>query len=480
MSSKIKELFLSTSLYGIGGVSIRVIGFLLLPFYLKYLSPAEYGVVEIVNTLMTVLTIILGFGMSSAVFREYYREDNELYKKRIIGTAFIFLVISDVIIISVLLLLKTTLSRILIGVEGHDYIFSLILINVFFLATLNLTLAVVRANEKPLQFSLYNVVRTILYATVNLVLVSFFKRGYIGVVEGICFSTIATVIISSPVLFRNISLKFSLNALKRMLTFGIPIVFSGLSVWVLNLTDRYMLKFLLSPEIAYTQIGIYSLAAKLSTIGKMIIIQPFELSWGVAMFKHEKSSDATDFYAQTFKYFVIIAALFYTITVLFSENVIKLLSSNSNYCEAFEIVPFLTGSAMFSGIFIVLSVGLTLTYKNRYSSIATIVAACLNIFLNLILIPHFYIKGAAIASLVSSVIMVIMQYLFSQKFYRIKYNLKLFSLVLLTQIAIAVCSTNINLSLPLKFILFIIVSVLLLAIGNINVLRLIRRNRGTI
>lgn len=469
MSSKIKSLFSQTSLFSIGGLSIKLISFLMLPLYLAYLTPADYGVVEIVNILISVLTIVLGFGISSAVFREYYREDNEEYQKGIIGTAFVFLLAVDIILVLILLLLRSFLAPVLLGVDGQNYVYTLVVFNTFFAVLLGINFAVIRAKEKPLYFTFFNIIRTIVYAVVNIYLIVKLNRGYIGVCEGIAFSTFVTFLISSPILFKNMKLTISTEVLTNILKFGLPLIVSGLSLWILNLTDRYMLKYLLPETIALTQVGIYSLAAKFSSIAKFIIIQPFSLSWGVAMYKHEKEDDAKTFYANTFKYFVLIEAVFYVVTVILAQPVIQMMTKNVSYLMAYKIVPYLTASAMFSGLFMLLSVGLTLTYKNKMASLATIIAAALNVVLNLALIPKYMIAGAALASIISTLVMVILQYLFAQAQYRISYNMKLLGACVIICTFVSVFILNFTPSVLLRMIILLISVSAILMIGRFKI-----------
>lgn len=455
MSSKIKTLFSQTGIYSLGSMSIKLISFLMLPIYLKFLSPADYGVLEIASIITNILIIILGFGMFSALFREYYREDDEAYRKKIAGTAFVFLLAVNIIIVLILLLSRKWISNLILGIPNQEYVFILIVANVFLLIFLNIVLSLFRAQEKPILYSLTNLIRTVFYVSINIYLVAYLKRGYVGALEGIFLSTAIILLLSCPILIKNITLKISVSALKRMLKFGLPLVVSGLSLWVLNLTDRFMLKFLLPEDIALTQVGIYSLAAKFSLVGKMLIVMPFSMSWGVAMFKHEKEEDARQFYANTFKYFILIASLFYVATVIFSQNIIHLLTDNIEYYEAYKAIPFLTGSAMFIGVFMLLSVGLTLTYKNKFSALATTIAAILNVTLNLILIPKYLITGAAIASIVSAFVMLALQYFFAQHVYRIKYNIVLFFFLLLLNSFIAYFCLVFHVSISVKIIFMI-------------------------
>ena len=53
-------------IYGIGGLVSRIVAVLLLPVYTHYLTPADYGKIETLIALTTVLGIILRAGISSA------------------------------------------------------------------------------------------------------------------------------------------------------------------------------------------------------------------------------------------------------------------------------------------------------------------------------------------------------------------------------------------------------------------------------
>jgi O-antigen/teichoic acid export membrane protein len=415
------------------------------------------------------LTIVLGFGVSSAVFREYYREDDEEYKKKIIGTAFSFVFISGFLIVIILISLRSYIAPLLLGVEKQSYLFTLLLVNTFFAVLLGINYAVIRAKEKPILFTIFNILRTCIYAVVNVYLLTVLKRGYVGVCEGLTISTIITFIASSPILVSNMKVTFDRTILKNILSFGLPLIVSGLSLWVLNLTDRYMLKFLLPSAIAFSSVGIYSLAAKLAILSKMIIVQPFSLSWGVAMYKHEKAGDAKEFYAKTFKLFVIIEALFFIGTVVLAQPVIELLAKNAAFHCAYRVVPLLTASAMFNGLFMLLSVGLTLTYKNKLASVATMIAAGLNVGLNFILIPEFQIMGAASASVISAVVMVILQYYFAQKNYKIPYKLSLLAVCVLICLVVTVTVMQFNPSIFVRIMLIIASGVAVMKIGRIQI-----------
>ncbi|MEM1002522.1 MAG: oligosaccharide flippase family protein, partial [Bacteroidota bacterium] len=93
--SALKSLFKQTFIYGLATVLPRMLSFLLVPLYTseKVLgSPAEYGTVSLIFSYFVLFNVILAYGMETAFFRFYNKEDN---KDKVIGTSSISLVISS-------------------------------------------------------------------------------------------------------------------------------------------------------------------------------------------------------------------------------------------------------------------------------------------------------------------------------------------------------------------------------------------------
>ena len=100
-----------------------------------------------------------------------------------------------------------------------------------------------------------------------------------------------------------------------------------------------------------------------------------------------------------------------------------LVAQNSEYYEAYKIVPLLSFSIILHGFYTVISVGVILTKKTKYVIISNYSAAIVNIFLNLLMIPKYGMMGAAIASVIAYVINSILLFNFAQKSYYIKYKI---------------------------------------------------------
>ena len=69
-------------IYGLGNIATKIVSILLLPLYTAYLTPSDYGVLQICNVLNSIIVIILVMGSSSALFKVYYNESNSENRKQ--------------------------------------------------------------------------------------------------------------------------------------------------------------------------------------------------------------------------------------------------------------------------------------------------------------------------------------------------------------------------------------------------------------
>ena len=107
MSTSTKKLGINSVIYIFAEVSIKGIGFLLIPIYTRYLTPQDYGIVALVTSVTAFLSIFYLLGLPAAIRRFYFTDPtNESYVKRLWGTNITFIIIISFIATFVLILLK--------------------------------------------------------------------------------------------------------------------------------------------------------------------------------------------------------------------------------------------------------------------------------------------------------------------------------------------------------------------------------------
>ncbi len=423
MKNALIKIVKHSSVYGIGNFATKAIAFFLIPLYTSYLTPADYGVLQICNVTNSLLTIILLLGMNSSLFRVYFNTDNLENRKTIFSSTYAVYFAFSAIIIVPLLFFANPLSRLIIGNHGSQYLLTIVILSAFFEGIYNLELAYLRAEEKPVIFVISSIIKIIFYVLMNILFVVHLKRNYVGVREVNLMSILLIVIISLPIILKGINFKVSFAYIKDVVKIGVPLGIGAIAIWVLTLTDRFMLKVLLPESIAMTQVGLYSLGAKFSMLIKMLLVSPFMLSWGTLMFSYQNNPNAKELYKKVLNYFVFVAGFVFLIFTIFAKDIIMLVAQNAEYYDAYKIVPLLSFSMILHGFYTVISVGVILTKKTKYVIISNYSAAILNIILNFLLIPKYGMLGAAIASVIAFILNSVILYNFAQKCYFIKYKI---------------------------------------------------------
>jgi O-antigen/teichoic acid export membrane protein len=444
-------------IYGLGNIGTKIIAIVLLPLYTAYLTPADYGVLQICNVLSSIIVTIIVMGSSSALFKVYYEDKNEENRRIILGTTVIFYIISAALLLIPLIILRKSIAPILIGGEQSNYLLVLVIFAAYLEGLISLGLAILRANEKSVTYAIFSIVRLIIYIGLNICFVAVLHRNYIGVKEATLIALIISFIVIFILTYKKIRWKFNRNYIKDILIIGIPLAIGGLASWVLNMTDRYMLKFLLPENIALIQVGLYSLGAKIASFIHFILVAPFMLSWGALMYSYQNDPHAKQIYRSVLNIFAIIAGILFLFISFFSPEIINLIAKNKDYLSAYKVVPYLAFSKVLFGVYMVFTVGVTLTRNTKYITLANTIAALLNIGLNFLFIPYYGMMGAAVASLISFIVRTVILYYYAQKNYFIPFEIIRITGLLLILLSIGIVQNYLSIHYLIKIILFILI-----------------------
>ena len=100
--SREKNLAKNTIIITIGKICTQLITFFLLPLYTGILSTEEYGAVDLLNTLVSLLLPIVTFQVEQAVFRELIEVRGKNDKESRIISSAVITVISTQILLNIL------------------------------------------------------------------------------------------------------------------------------------------------------------------------------------------------------------------------------------------------------------------------------------------------------------------------------------------------------------------------------------------
>lgn len=227
--------------------------------------------------------------------------------------------------------------------------------------------------------------------------------------------------------------------METMMRYAYPVLIAGIAFSINETFDRILLDYLLPPDIAETEIGMYSACYKIALF-MTLFATAYKLGIEPYFFRHAKSEKPQENYARILEFFVIFGAVILLTVVVFADLLKPIIVRSEAYWEAMWIVPIILMANLCLGIYHNLSVWYKITDRTKYGAYISTFGAIITLVLNFWLIPIIGYKGSAVATLSAYASMMLLSYYFGKKYYPIPYNLKKLGLYLMASVVFSVLS----------------------------------------
>ena len=431
MYELIKKTFSNTLIYSLGNLSTKLTGFILIPFYTKYLPINSYGVFGILEVASTALIAIFGLNLYSALARWYYDKEYKDIQGAIFYTTTVSLVIFTAAVTLPLLLLGEDISRLLFDSSEHAVVVRIMIITSMVQIITTLPATLMRLQDKPGMFVTTNIVRLLVILLLTLYFLASLEIGLKGIFLAQMAGNVVYMIMVTRFSFRNFLPVFHLKALKEMLQFSLPLLYASISALVILMADKYILR--VSSGLAST--GVYSFGYKIANTVYYFFVESVNLALSPIVYKLMYEENNRRFYSKIMTYLAFVVLLMVMGISLFNQELILLLARNPAYHAASNIIPIIAFSALFLTMKDTCVRALSIAKKTRIISTIIIVVSLLNLGLNTLLIPMFDIFGASFAFLATQFIYFLLVYWFAQRHYHIPYEIR--KIALMAAIAVA-------------------------------------------
>lgn len=423
MSSN-KSLLKNSSIYSLVQILQKAIGLFLLPVYTSLLSPSDKGITDVVQPLVTFLSIFYTLALNSAVVRFYvdYKE-NDKKLKEFWGTCITFVILNSVIITIILIIFKDVLLLPLAkGINFYPYIV-LGLVSITFNPIYTIFQSTLQAREESSTYGINNLLYFILNLSLNILFVVGLRIGAIGVLLALAITDTVFFVYTLIRFIPTITMKIRKTYLIQALKYSLPLLPHTLSGWAVSMIDRLFLngyEGLASPAI-------YSTGSQFANIINVITtsVNQAYVPWFFSKMKDKEKNEAD--IVKAAEYITIIYCFLAMGMSLFGPEIFKIMVDDA-YSEGWKVIPFLSFAFVFNGIYYFYVNPLFYNKRGvKFIAIGTFTGAILNSLLNIVLIPKYSMMGSALASLISMIISCILVYFISKKIEPIKLNLiKLF------------------------------------------------------
>lgn len=456
----IKRLVKESLIYGLSGYISKSISLFLLPLYTAVLTAEDYGILDLLGTIIVVSTFLILSGTDTSVGYYYFRKEYWHERSKIIISSLYIRLIFSLIAFFIIFIAADYISKLLFGRDLKLFVIITgvtIVFQVFHSFLFNLLRLEFRVWLYTVLSSMHVLISILL--TIYFVLIQ--QQGVYGalIAQAIAYGLI--FIFTLIYVFKRYKFASSIQWSKRILSYGFPLIGTGIAVWVLNSTDRYFLAHFTD----LSSVGIYAVGAKLANIVG-IFGGALQLAWGPYALDIQYESNAKSIYSKVFQlYFIANIILIFGIS-MFAIDILKVFTQ-PEYYDAKAVVPFLCSSVLFSTAYFIVATGINITKKLQHTIWITVTAAAVNIVLNFFLTPSLGPVGAAFCIMLANFLIMSLTYMLSQKFFYIDFKLKNILILLIPAVIIIALSYYFNYNLKVRIILsFIYLFVSIIFIYN--------------
>ena len=400
------SLLKNTSILGISSIATKLITFILIPLYTYCLNKSEYGIVDMLFTIGSVLIPLFTLNIAESIYR--FSMDKNADNDKIVSISFTILlscILSSLIIVPVVSMFPQYS-------DYKVYLYLYVVSAAFFqVLTMNL-----KGQSKLKLFGIGNILSVTFTAVLNILFLVVLKMKIEGYFLAYIISNVLVTIYAIIVgkVFNNLKgYKIDKKLMGEMVKYSIVLVPTTFMWWIINSSDRIMI----SNFIGNDANGIYAVSYKIPSIITSIATI-FNQAWVFTAVDQKDVADKNEYTNQIFKSMYIIMFMIAITITTFLKPFMTIYVSKEFYMS-WVYVPFL----LFGSAFMTLGTFISSSYNVHKDSkgflISGLIGAIINIVLNLVFIPKFGVYGAALATCISYISVYVYRIFDTKKYVRI-------------------------------------------------------------
>ena len=416
LGTELRRLGKHSAIYGFGGLVQRILAVLLLPVYTRYLSPSDYGIVETLIALTTVLVITLRLGITNAFFRFYFDRPDPEHRRLVLRTSFWFTMGMATLGLVVGAAFSREISSVLFGSADEAEVVAAAFVGLWAQMNYEQLTSLFRVEERSVAYVTASLANVALTIGATLALVVALDAGPLGVVVGNFTGTL--LVYAALVGYRReqLGLQFDRGLFREMNRFGMPLVPSALLLWVTNFSDRFFLV-----KLADTQeVGLYSVGVRIAS-AMALLLTAFRTAWPAFAYSIDDDREARGTYAFVLTYLVLVTSWVAATLALVSPWLVEWMAA-PQFARSADVVGPLAFSVVAYAGYVVVVIGVGRARRTQFNWVVTGAAAVVNVALNLLLIPPYGMMGAAVATIAAYVTMFAGMTWWAQRIFPVPYQ----------------------------------------------------------
>lgn len=412
--AKIRTLFEHTLIYGLSSVAGKGINYLLMPIHTYSIGAAtgQYSIVTRLYAATALLTLVLTFGMETAMFRYLNKEDED--KQKVYSTIVTFIGLLSSAFALFVVFFRNPIAD---GLGYSDI--TLGIMSIFLAMSLDafqsIPLAYLRQNNRPLKYmSIYvgkisiivllNFLYFIVFPKFHINFLGIYSPGFELNVVYVFYINLIGSIISTLLLYHEIGIAQFLidkQLMKKLLKYSWPIVLLGIAGQINKSADKLLYPYLDTSARSAVNLSIYGGVVKIAAIMTMLT-QAFRNAYEPIVFGNVKDKNNKDYQAKAMKFYLIFMLLAF-LSVMAFLNILRYLLGG-DYWEGLFVVPIVMTSEIIFGVYYNLSMWYKLIDQTYWGACFSGFSCLIYLIILVVFVPIYGYVACALASLVANTI----------------------------------------------------------------------------
>ena len=412
--ANIRTLFEHTLIYGLSSVAGKGINYLLMPIHTYAIGAAtgQYSIVTRLYAATALLTLVLTFGMETAMFRYLNKEGED--KQRVYSTIVTFIGILSSVLALFVILFRNPIA------EGLGYTdISLGVMSIFLAMSLDafqsIPLAYLRQNSRPIKYMciyvgkvsiivILNYLYFIVFPKLQINVLGIYDQGFSPNIVYVFYINLIGSILSTLLLIHEIrAAQFLIDKqlLKKLMSYGWPIVLLGVAGQINKSADKLLYPYLDTSAQSAVNLSIYGGVVKIAAIMAMFT-QAFRNAYEPIVFGNVTDENNKDYQAKAMKFYLISVLLAYLSVMAFLNLLQYLLGGD--YREGLYVVPIVMASEIIFGVYYNLSMWYKLIDQTYWGAWFSGFSCVLYIMILILFVPSYGYVACSMAGLVANTI----------------------------------------------------------------------------
>jgi O-antigen/teichoic acid export membrane protein len=380
-----------SGLYLIGTLAARAAGLLLLPLYTRFLSPNEYGVIELLELITQVAALVIGAGLfSGAMIRIYYDYRSDRERKDVLSTA---LSCTGLVCLPLFLSLWVAapfLTNYFLGSSFSSALLRCAALGLVLSTMVECGLTAERIRNGARYYVCVSLACLLGTLLLNVLFIVYLRLGIVGFLAS---KLIVYTFAFGVILLRRVchsGFAWNTEAARSMVAFGLPLITANVAFFAIHFSDRFFLRRYTS----LSEVGLYSLGYRFGFLITLLVGEPFGRAWNIQMYDHFGVDGWKERFSSLARCFAIVLSAASLAICVFGREVVRIVASSS-FERAADVIPIVVAGYAIREL---ADYGRTLLYANKRSgrvAAAAVIAAVVNLILNFVWIRSYGMMGAA-------------------------------------------------------------------------------------